>query len=79
MIVSSMITIIHALGFEVVVEGVETKEQYEQLKQYDCDYIQGFLFSQPLPADEFVNYYRFMKENEQPAIEIKDSGSVYVM
>lgn len=65
MIVSTMITIIHGLGLEVVVEGVETMEQYEKLKQYDCDYIQGFLFSRPLPADEFVKYYRFMKENRQ--------------
>lgn len=63
MIVSTMITIIHGLGLEVVVEGVETKEQYEKLKQYDCDYIQGFFFSRPLPADEFVKYYRRMNEN----------------
>lgn len=62
MIVSSMITILHGIGLEVVVEGVETKEQYEKLKQYDCDYIQGYLFSRPLPADEFVNYYHSMKD-----------------
>lgn len=64
MIVSSMITIIHGLGLEVVIEGVETKEQYERLIQFGCDYIQGFLFSRPLPADEFVNYYLARKAHE---------------
>lgn len=33
----------------------------EKLKQYGCDDIQRYLFSRPIPADEFVNYYRFMK------------------
>ncbi len=72
MIVNSLIKIIHGLGLEVVVEGVETKEQYEKLKQYDCDFIQGFLFSRPLPVDEFVKYYRFMKENEPIVNDIND-------
>ena len=60
MIVSTIITIIHALGLEVVVEGVETQEQYDLLKEYGADYIQGFLFSKPLPAADFVAYYRSM-------------------
>ena len=67
MIVSSIITIIHALGLEVVVEGVETMEQYEKLLEFDCDYVQGFLFSRPLPAVEFEHYYRQMKADGQPA------------
>lgn len=43
-------------------EGVETKEQYAILKEYGADYIQGFLFSKPLPAADFVEYYRSMEE-----------------
>ncbi len=62
MIVSTIISIIHALGLEVVVEGVETEEQYALLKEYGADYIQGFLFSKPLPAADFVEYYRSMEE-----------------
>lgn len=57
MIVSSLIMIIHGLGLEVVVEGVETKEQYDILCQYKSDYIQGYLFSKPLPKKEFIDYY----------------------
>lgn len=52
-----MVTIIHGLGLEVVIEGVETKEQLDSLMKFDCDYIQGYYFSRPLPADEFVRYF----------------------
>ena len=57
MIVGSMVTIIHGLGLEVVIEGVETKEQLDCIMTFDCDYIQGYYFSKPLPADEFVRYF----------------------
>jgi EAL domain-containing protein (putative c-di-GMP-specific phosphodiesterase class I) len=42
---------------KVVVEGVETEEQFSDVVRYGCDYIQGFLFSKPLPNAEFVKYY----------------------
>ncbi len=62
MIVESMVTIIHGLGLEVVIEGVETKEQFDSLKPYYCDYMQGFLFSKPLPVTEFERFYFSVKE-----------------
>jgi EAL domain-containing protein (putative c-di-GMP-specific phosphodiesterase class I) len=37
---------------KVIAEGVETTQQHQQLKQLGCEYLQGFLFSRPLPADE---------------------------
>ena len=39
---------------DVVAEGVETVEQLEILKEYKCNTIQGYLFSKPVPADEFA-------------------------
>ena len=50
---NSIIRIANGLGMEVVAEGVETREQLEQLKQLDCHIIQGFLFDAPLPEAEF--------------------------
>jgi diguanylate cyclase (GGDEF)-like protein/PAS domain S-box-containing protein len=43
----------HALGLTVLAEGVETPAQLEILRRHGCDEFQGFLFSRPVPADEF--------------------------
>ena len=53
-IMEQTINIAHALGKEVVAEGVETLEQLEKLCELGCDMVQGFLFSRPLPADQIA-------------------------
>ena len=47
------IALAHGLGMKVLAEGVEQKEQVEILKKLDCDEIQGFYYSRPLPYREF--------------------------
>jgi EAL domain-containing protein (putative c-di-GMP-specific phosphodiesterase class I) len=42
------------LGLSSVAEGVETQEQAEALAVMGCTYAQGYLYSKPLPADEFL-------------------------
>jgi len=48
--VGAIISMAHALGMTVVAEGVETEEQLRVLQGLDCDEIQGFYISRPLPA-----------------------------
>lgn len=47
-----MVNLAHRAGMRIVVEGVETEAQQRLLCQYGVDYMQGYLFSRPLAADE---------------------------
>jgi EAL domain-containing protein (putative c-di-GMP-specific phosphodiesterase class I) len=51
---TSIISMAHRLGVRVIAEGVETKAQLNFLKDYKCDEIQGFYFSEPVPAEKFT-------------------------
>lgn len=50
-ITNTIIIMGHNLGLKVVAEGVETQEQLEFLREHGCDEIQGFLISEPRPAN----------------------------
>jgi diguanylate cyclase (GGDEF)-like protein/PAS domain S-box-containing protein len=58
-LVASIVSMGRILGMRVVAEGVESGDQVKRLRQIGCDYVQGFYFSKPLPADEF---YRFITD-----------------
>ena len=50
--IQTIVALAHSLNMDVVAEGVETLQQLELLQQLNCEYIQGYLFSQPL--DDFT-------------------------
>ncbi len=52
-IVSAVITLARSLGLQVVAEGVEEAHQATTLHRYGCDLLQGFLFGQPVPVEQF--------------------------
>ena len=52
-IAETIIVMAHKLGLQVIAEGIETQEQRDWLAQAGCDYGQGFLFSEAVPAEEF--------------------------
>ena len=53
LIVGQTIALAKKLGMEIVAEGIETREQVDFLAKQNCDLIQGFYFSKPLPVNEF--------------------------
>lgn len=57
MLISSLVQICHNLQMQLIVEGVETREQFDILKQLDCDGLQGYLIDRPIPIPEFEQKY----------------------
>jgi diguanylate cyclase (GGDEF)-like protein len=55
-ITTAIIAMAHALGLEVVGEGIETEAQRQVLLEQGCDAMQGYLFSRPVPADQLVPF-----------------------
>jgi diguanylate cyclase (GGDEF)-like protein len=54
----AIVSMAHALGMRVVAEGVETLQQLEQLRTLECDEIQGFFVSRPMPEDELIHWMK---------------------
>ncbi|WUR15196.1 EAL domain-containing protein [[Empedobacter] haloabium] len=57
-IVVSIIALAHNLQLKVIAEGVETAEQLDFLRAHECDQVQGYYFSRPVPAAEFEQLLR---------------------
>ncbi|WP_169089410.1 EAL domain-containing protein [Paenibacillus sp. PL91] len=65
MIFKSVVVIAHNLNLQVVTEGVETQEEMDIISNHNCDGVQGFIFSPPVPAPRFVQF--FMEHNKKEA------------
>jgi len=52
----TIITLAHSMGMTALAEGVEEVAQYDVLRQFGCDVVQGYLFSRPLPFDEVIGH-----------------------
>lgn len=55
-ILSSVVRMVNWLGLPMIAEGVETINQADFLKSIGCNYIQGYLYSKPLPEEEYKNH-----------------------
>lgn len=64
-IIRSILAMAAALKTKVVIEGVETEEQLEILKELGCRHFQGYLFAKPLPGDEATT---FLQSRQIPSV-----------
>ncbi|MDP3131161.1 MAG: bifunctional diguanylate cyclase/phosphodiesterase, partial [Bacillota bacterium] len=70
-ILGSIVDLVHNLNMKVIAEGVETRKQYEFLKQISTDIYQGFLFSKPLTYDESTKFVdQFYKVAKAKRIDV---------
>jgi len=59
-IIDTIVSLARSLGLSTVAEGVDSQQQLDYLKALGCDEIQGYFFSQAVPADEFAASWRKM-------------------
>ena len=57
-LMESIILMAHTLQMDVIVEGVEELEQFDCLKTYHCDHVQGYYFSRPIDQSELENCFK---------------------
>ncbi len=58
-LISGVVQLTHDLGMYIVAEGIETSSQIERLKELNCDAVQGYFYSKPIPISEFEAKYIF--------------------
>ena len=84
-ILKLIINLARWMYMKVIAEGVETQEQLMRIRDAGCDYVQGYLFSKPLPAGEYEYLIRNNDvickaeiESLIPAVLVADSDDEYV-
>ena len=66
-IVRAIIQMAHSLKLKTIAEGVESEAQSELLREFQCDEIQGYWLTRPMPANELADFIRNYQGSKLPA------------
>lgn len=69
----AVLAVAHSLGLKVVAEGVETEAQLNLLSRNNCDEVQGYYFSRPMPAEQCAAFLR--EDKRLDTIDIRQIGN----
>lgn len=61
-VLRQLVATIKSIDKKIVVEGVETQEMVDVLEQLNCDFLQGYFYSKPVPPHEIVRYLRYANQ-----------------
>ena len=72
-----MVEMAHRMNLSVVAEGVEVQRQLDRLQEIGCDYVQGYLFSKPLPQEDYDELLsRYVRQlDAKPAVPKRSQSS----
>ena len=80
-IIQAIVTLAHNLKLAVIAEGVETENQRRRLKALDCDYVQGYYYSEPLnntaAAALVASIARTTRRPDKFATPVTESRSIH--
>ncbi|MGN7611393.1 EAL domain-containing response regulator [Magnetococcales bacterium HHB-1] len=78
-IIRAIIRLAHSLGLRVIAEGVETKEQERFLRQEQCDEVQGYFYSTPLPIQRLIDFFHQRGLKPKPTSEQTSSKDQVIL
>ncbi len=56
--IQNTVKMLKDMNMEIVVEGIETQQMVEQFTKLNCDFIQGYYYSKPIPEDDFIEFIK---------------------
>lgn len=74
-ILENSVHMIKQMKREILVEGVETQNQLDMLSELSVDYLQGYLFSKPIPKADFIALMRHLNIKQQKREQTTSNGA----
>ena len=75
-IIRNMVNMIKDMDMKIVVEGIETEQLLKTFTEMQCDYIQGYYYSKPIPKGDFIAFIENAQDDSDDRQKVDDADSV---